>query len=321
MLMLFLIPQVSHAQFRVSKHFTQRVDSIDLSDENYILRDKEGFTAFLPQKGKAVGAIIFFMGRRVDSNSKIKEMSILMPAIKKNIAVIFLTSGNHFDFYFEERDLEKIDSTLQDCIKRTKVPKNKLMFAGDSLAGLRAMKYAVFCEKEKSKFGIHPAAIAISDAPLDMIRFWNENKKAAENDFDGVSKNAGLRITQYMLIGLGGIPEIRKEKFIENSPYCHSEKDSSNVMYLSKIPARAYFDGDVVWWIENMRKDFYSLSAIDMAGYINQVKLFGNTNAKLISPVKKKGSDDAKVETWSLIDFNDLIEWFADVIGIELEKK
>jgi len=320
--MLCLSSQNLNAQYKISKHFTQRVDTIDLSDDNYILRDKEGFTAFLPEKGKAIGAILFFMGKRVEANSKIEELSILEPALKKNIAVIFLTSGNYFDFYFDERDLEKIDSTVQDCIKRTKIPKNKILFAGNALAGTRAMKYAVFCEQGKSKFGIRPAALTVCDSPLDMIRYWEENNRAVENSFDSTSKETGLRVTQYLLIGMSGIPENKRDRYIDYSPYCYSAKDGGNAQHLSKIPVRAYFDGDIVWWIENKRKDFYSINAIDMAGFINQMKLSGNKQAELISPVntKKKSSENMKPDTWSLIDLDDLVDWFFSLIDTSKKK-
>ncbi len=322
LLMLTIWAPSLHGQYRISKHFTQRVDTIDLSDENYILRDKEGFTAFLPQKGKAAGALIFFVGKKVEANSEIDEMSILEPAIKKNMAVVFITSGNYFDFYFDERDLEKIDSTMQDCIKRTKIPKNRLIFTGNDLGGTRAMKYAVYCEQGKSKFGIHPAAISICDSPLDMIRYWESNARAVENSFDSTAKDMGLRVTQYLLIGMSGTPETRRERFISYSPYCYSSKEGGNAKFLSAIPIRAYLDSDIVWYVENMRKDFYSMNAVDMAGLINQLKLSGNSQAELVIPVslKKKSSDNTKQDAWSLIDMNELVDWLYRVTDKSKEK-
>jgi hypothetical protein len=311
------------SQSRIVKHYTQRVDTIDLSDDNYIVRGKEGFTAFLPEKGRPVGSIIFFMGQTIDADSKIDEMLLLSPAMKKDVAVIFITSGNYMDFYFDERDLEKIDSTVNDCLKRTHVPKDKLMFAGLSLAGTRAMKYAIHCEQNKSKFKIHPKALMLCDSPLDMIRFWEENSRAIVNNNDTSSKNTGLLITQYLLIGLQGTPENKREKFINYSPYCYSDTDGGNAKFLSKIPVRAYHEPDINWWIENRRKDYYGINSFDMAGLINQLKLLGNENAELIttSSNRKKWPNNGSPHTWLIVDNAELVDWFIASLNKIHEKK
>jgi hypothetical protein len=314
--MLIFFSLHTNAQYRIVKHFTQRVDTIDLSDDNYILRDKEGFTAFLPEKGKPLGAIVFFMGQKIEADSKIDEMAILTPAIKKNLAVVFITSGHYLDFYFDERDIEKIDSIVNDCIKRSKIPKDKMMFAGLSLAGTRAMKYAIHCEKDKSKFKIHPKALVMCDSPLDMIRFWDENNRAVINNYDSTSKETGLMITQYLLIGLQGTPENKREKFVNYSPYCYSDTDGGNAKILKKLPVRAYHEPDINWWIENRRMDFYSMNSFDMAGLINQLKLLGNQNAELIttSNNRKKWPNNGSPHTWLIVDNTELVDWFINLI-------
>jgi hypothetical protein len=311
------------AQSRIVKHYTQRVDTIDLSDDNYILRGKEGFTAFLPEKGRPLGSIVFFMGQTVDVDSKIDEMLLIPPAMKKSIAVIFITSGNYLDFYFDERDLEKIDSTVNDFLKRTHVPKDKLMFAGLSLAGTRAMKYAIHCEQNKSKFKIHPKALLLCDSPLDMIRFWEENSRAIVNNNDTSSKNTGLLITQYLLIGLQGTPENKRDKFINYSPFCYSDSAGGNAKYLNKISVRAYHEPDINWNLENRGKDYYGMNSFDMAGLINQLKHSGNPDAELITTNnnRKKWPNNGSPHTWLIVDNNELVDWFVGVLSKKQERR
>lgn len=317
--LVFLIFQnhFAFSQSRIVKHYTHRIDTIDISDENYILRDKEGFTAYLPQNNKPEGGIVFFLGKRVESNKNLEELAIIPLATKKNLAVIFISSGNYLDFYFDERDLEKIDSTLHECLKKHKIPPAKLMFAGYSLAGTRAIKFAIHCEQNKSRFGIHPKALVLCDSPLDMLRFWDENNRAILNSYDSLSKKTGEVMTQYLQVGLGGSPVNKKQKYIDYSPFCYSVSDSGNAKVLTKIAVRAYHEPDIDWWIRNKRKDYYSMNSIDIAGLINQLKLSGNKNAELITYANRK-KELAKNQipgTWSIVDVKELVEWYYKIIN------
>jgi hypothetical protein len=71
------------------------------------------------------------------------------------------------------------------------------------------------------------------------------------------------------------------ESYISYSPFVYSDKDRGKIDLFKSTPIRMYHEPDIEWWIENRGKDY------------------------------KKGSSP---HTWTIVDNEELVEWFLEKI-------
>ncbi len=280
--------------------------------EQMIPMVEKGYTLILPESGEAKGVVIVPGSKRFNFKEAInKSGSLENEALKKNLAVLYIFSGNPLDFYFTSGVMYDITKTIQDVLLENDLKGKPVYLTGMSLAGTRAMKLAIHLENNRNKYWLRASAVAIIDAPLDMVRFWDSENRAIINNFYPDAAGEGKWVT-YILRENLGTPQENYNNYIDYSPYVYSAEDGGNASELRNTPVRAYHEPDVNWWIENRRKDYYSMNSIDMAGLINQLKLLNNDNAELITTHnKREGYEEGySPHTDTNVDYGDLMDWF-----------
>jgi hypothetical protein len=272
--------------------------------------ENSGYTLVLPDDNDADGLIVLLNSDR-DAGKDVVEPSLEYYALQNNLGVLFITTGNRLEFFFSEDSIRKVDRYIGEVIENYNIPKKNLFFAGMSLSGTRALKYAQFCAEGKSEFGFLPAAVAVCDAPLDFVRFWKESDKAKRLNFNPLTANEGEWVTAYLEKNLG-IPKENLSAYQNYSVYCYYAEGGGNVKLLKDIPVRAYTEPDVLWWMETRRKDYYAMNAVDLAAMINELNISGNENAELIITHDKGYHPDGTrhPHSWSIVNNTELVEWF-----------
>ena len=269
-----------------------------------------GYTLWLPNS-KPDGAVVFFHAERDTlSPSTIRDLSL-----KRNLAVLFVTTENRLEFFFEVKQMRQVERFIYESCLSHGIPLGNLLFSGMSLEGTRALKMAVFSKSEDSKYRLIPKALVICDSPLDMVRFWAETNKAWRMNLNEVSASEGQWVSQYLAKNLGGKPEDVLTNYINYSPFCYTAEHGGNARFLTDIPIKAYTEPDVKWWMENRGKDYYSMNAIDAAALINQLQIDGNTEAELILTENKGYRPDGSrhPHSWSIVDEREMLDWFLSL--------
>lgn len=192
------LPAVLFAQFGpVIQDEEPREGFIQYAEGIVLPMESAGYTLYLPET-TAEGTIVFFNSDR-DTTA-----SIIPLALEEEVAVLFVATGNRLDFLFADSTLTQLDRYIGTALQKNDLPKDKLLLAGMSLAGTRALKYAQFCGAGRSTYGIRPRVVAICDAPLDMIRFWRSSETAEQRVFHYASANEGRWVSSYLEKNLGG---------------------------------------------------------------------------------------------------------------------
>ncbi|MEO1259012.1 MAG: hypothetical protein AAFZ15_09440 [Bacteroidota bacterium] len=281
-----------------------------LTDQISIPEEDAGYTLILPKNKKPKAVVVMFNSGRDTAHAGF-EMRLYTDAIKKEVACLYVTTGNRFEFLFEEKQFEKIDAYLQKAVSENGLPKEKMLFAGMSLAGTRAMKFGIWCQLGNSAFDLTPAAIAVCDAPLDMVRFWKQLTRSKTLKLNDISANEATWVTAVLEKNLGGTPFENISGYYDYSPYCHEMEKGGQAAILKNTPFRAYTEPDVQWWMDNRGNDFYSMNAMDAAAVVNQLNILGNENAELILTENKGYRPDGSrhPHSWSIVDSGELVEW------------
>jgi hypothetical protein len=298
---------VQHAEPRTGR--TLLTDSLSMPEEN------AGYTLILPEKAAPKAVLVLFHSGR-DTTDAGYEMRLYVEAVKRQAAVLYVTTGNRFEFLFDESAYTQLDGYLHKAIVEHGLPADRLLFGGMSLAGTRAMKFAIWCLEGKSAHSIRPKAVTVCDAPLDFVRFWKALDRSKRLQINPIAANEAAWVTAVLERNLDGTPKERPEAYQDYSPYSHDTDNGGRAALLKDTPFRAYTEPDVQWWMDNRGNDYYSMNALDAAAVVNQLRISGNKKAELVLTSGKgvRPNGTRHPHSWSIVDNGELVEW---LLGLE----
>jgi len=284
---------------------------LDDSSNIEIPFSKQGYTLHLPNS-KPVATIIMLSGSSLDTTRKVDEFAIIKPALEKNMAVLFVSTGKTIEFLFTDKDIHTIDELIGNALGKHKLLDKPKFLIGMSLGGTMALRYSEYALLNKSKFGFRPNAIALCDAPLDMVRMWHEQEQAIKNNFHPNAVGEAQWVLHYLKKHLGGSPKESMDAYIAYSPFVYSDENRSKIELFKDTPIRMYHEPDIKWWVENRAKDYNTINSIDLAGLYSYLRQAGNTQVELItSSNKRKGyKEGSSPHTWTIVDNEELVAWF-----------
>jgi hypothetical protein len=284
---------------------------VRLTPDISIAKVDAGYTLWLP--GDSIAGMVVFIHPRRDT---LQADSMITYALRRHLAVMYATTDNRLEFLFSEARTQQLEDYIHEVVEAWNIPPGKLMYCGMSLEGTRALKLAARALEGRSNYRLAPAAVAVCDAPLDMVRFYAACRRAQKLNFDPSAANEGAWVSGYLEAGLGGSPADTLTAYVNYSPYCHQADGGPHVAAFTNVPVRAYTEPDVNWWIDHRRKDYYGMNSIDMAAFVNALKIAGNPDAELITTTGKGYLPGGKrhPHSWSIVDEAALVDWFCGVI-------
>ena len=277
---------------------------------------ERGHTLVLPELAEGerpAGLLLFPGGPRATVGGLLEtEGTLHREAVKHGVAILHLTLGNPIDFYFGEEPLAEIARELVRLRSEHGLDEAPLFLAGMSLEGTRALRVAIHLARNPETYGVSPAAVAVVDAPIDMVRFWESETRVKREAFHPAAADEGEWVTYLLEKNLGGTPADTLESYVGYSPYTHVAPDGGNAVWLKDVAVRAYHEPDVNWWIENRRKSYHDMNSIDLAGLVNRLRLLGNQRAELVTTHQRRDGFEEGVtpHTWTIVDDPELLRWF-----------
>lgn len=284
---------------------------IQLTPDITVPAEAPGYTLILPDSLPFGMVVLFHSGR--DTTHPGYEQRLYLDAVQRKIAALYVTTGNPFEFLFDSTGYKQLDRFIGTVLDSFSIPRDRLLFAGMSLAGTRAVKFGKWCMSGHSQYGLKPHAIAVCDAPLDFHRFWQQGQRALNLKLNPTSMNEASWVNGQLERNLGGKPEQVPEAYSAYSPYVFGMHIDTSLSLLREVAFRAYTEPDVHWWIQHRGKAYYSMNALDAAAIVNDLKLLGNTAAELITTSGKGQHPNGSrhPHSWSIVDNGELMDWFA----------
>ena len=271
-----------------------------------------GYTLVLPPDRDPVALAVFFDGFRVPVDSLPPAVgSFEAAALGAGVGILRLTTGNPVDFLFTDEDVWALVKRVAAVLSDYRLTDRPLLLAGLSLGGTRALRVAIEIRRHRHA-KLRLAAAAIVDAPLDMIRMWTAEAKAARDRFHPAATEEGHWVSYLLEANLGGTPHDARDRYLAYSPFVFGEPGGGNAAVLEGLPLRAYHEPDVDWWIEHRRKSYYQMNSIDLAALVSELRLGGSRGAELVTTAGARDGYEAGASphAWSIVDNDDLIRWF-----------
>jgi len=233
-------------------------------------------------------------------------------ALASGVAMLHITTGNRLDFLFSDTAVAELVRRIDDVLAHHALTNLPVFLAGLSLGGTRALRVAVFLALHGEDHALRLSAVAVADAPLDMIRLWHAEQRAIELGFHAAAADEGRWVSYLLETNLGGPPDGARDRWVAYAPYTYGAPLGGNARHLAGLPVRAYHEPDVDWWIEQRRKSYYEMNSLDLAGLVTELKVQGNDTAELVTSHQERDGfeEGSSPHTWSIVDNADLVAWF-----------
>jgi hypothetical protein len=237
--------------------------------------------------------------------------STALPALlaKKNVATMVVSASG----YLKDDDLVTLKGLIGEVVGELNIPAGSLVVGGISAGGTGAVRYAESCISDHCDALSGPVAIFSVDAPLDFESWWNRERLNLRRGNPKSYLEESEGILDALRSAMGGSPNQVRQVYRSRSPFLVSEKDGGNARLLKSVPIRLYTEPDVVWMIENMARDYYTMNAVDQAALVLQLRALGNAKAELITTTGKgfRPSGTRNPHSWTIVDEPELADWIA----------
>ena len=288
---------------------------------------ERGYTLILPADERHLnGLVVVFSGRRQTLENIAEPMKMHDHAFDQGLGLLYVSTGNPVDFYFEDESMLIVRDLIRKAVETHELPLENplenLSYVGFSISGTQALKFTIFCQKHPATCSFTPKAVAVVDAPLDMIRFWRAAERAERVDFHPRGAGEGRWVSHWLEKNLGGTPHENRAAYVDYSPYTYTWEQvgdtlAGNAQHLKNIPVRTYAEPDVNWHIEHRRRSYYSMNATDMAALVTDLNIMGNEEAEFIATHDQRANPEENTHSWSIVDEPELMRWIASHTGSE----
>jgi len=238
--------------------------------------------------------------------------SAALPALlaKKNVATMTVSASG----YLVDDDLATLGGLIGEVVQELNIPSGTLVIGGISAGGTGAVRYSEYCISGHCDVRSRPVAVFSVDAPLDFESWWKREKLNLRRDNKKSSVEESEAIVGALRSAMGGSPNQARQVYLSRSPFLASEKDGGNARLLKNVPLRLYTEPDVVWMIENVGRDYYTMNAVDQAALVLQLRALGNTKADLIITSGKGFRPPGKrnPHSWTIVDEPELASWITE---------
>lgn len=247
-------------------------------------------------------------------NARKMADSSVQYAMQSGIAILSVVpTNNTLDNLLDERVLRNIDETIGEVTATYKIPRNHVVIGGMSVAGTGALRYVLYCNTGRSGFKIKPAGVFCVDAPLDYQRLFREAENAVKRGYNTNAVTEGKMLVRYFKKMLKGTPQTNLKAYQDASPFCYTAQSVRKARLLLHTSVKVYTEPDINWWINNRRKDYYDINAIDLAAFINELLLQGNKKAGLVVSANRGVQADSHPHSWSIISEREVLNWCLQV--------
>jgi hypothetical protein len=269
---------------------------------------------FVPKNEIKGVLVILPSGGEIIENT-LRQITLYKIAVEKGIMVI--VPSINWSSYNRDAEFNMLDKIFSEIVENHKVAKNKFIIGGLSNGAMISLTYAERATKNPEKYFLIPKGIFALDAPLDEARFYKSCEREIKRNIVQAGVDEAKRIKNNCDNIYGGSPDKYPEKYIENSIYSYGTKEGGNAKYLKEIPLLMFTDIDTDWLINERHRDLYDWNGIDIISMINQLKILGNENAKVIvsqgKGIRLDGSKNP--HSWSIMNSELCLNWIMETLA------
>ena len=286
----------------------QKVETIYLDLNN---KSSNLYLLVHPSKLPYSGFMFLIPGMGETPQGVLTQTNLAFEAANRGILTIIPTfKTGTLSFGVDRATQDFFKEILHHVVSSYGLADKPLFVGGFSIGGSCAIKFAELAVAEN--YPHQPTAVFAIDPPLDFERFYNSSKRTLRLAKDGQPKQEALYMIGRIEKEMGGTPASAPENFHKISPYSYSDTTQQAIRPLVNIPITIFTEPDVHWWASERGYDYSAMNAYDGAAMINELRLLGNDQARLITTENKgyrKPDNRRHPHSWSIAEPKELVSW------------
>lgn len=267
----------------------------------------------MPETDKIKGLVIRDYSSLPDITKK-SPFNFTKLCSEEGLLTIYTVSSNFFpEFFCSDTSLSILDEIVGEVVQEYDIPRGNIFIGGISSSGTRALRFAQFCEQDKSKFGTKIKGVFAADPPLDLARFYHSVHNNKPYFKDGMLWEAELMTTVFPKL-FSGSPEEFPDEYIAASVFSHSDSLGGNARHLENTEIIIYHEPDIDWWIEERGAAYYDINSFDVIAFALKLSTLGHDRIEIITTTGKgfDNKGNRNCHSWTIVDEEHLTNWILD---------
>ena len=263
---------------------------------------------------KPIGVLVVMPGAGERIKETIQESGIGKLAVQKGFIVVFPSINRSISKHIHEHAF--LDTIFKQVVKAHGVGRDRFVLGGFSGGGMVALSYTEKANREPGSTFVKPRAVFGVDPPLDYAHLWKNSEKNIERGYSPVAIDESKWIQAMYTSAFGGSPKQFPETYLKYSIFTYDDKDGGNAKYLVNTPVLLFTEPDILWQMENRRRDYYDLNCADISAMINLLRMKGNLRAHMIVTYNKGVRPDGQrhPHSWSIMDPAECLDWILGLM-------
>jgi len=303
-LVVFILMSISSVSLFAEYLYSYKNPS-DSTNNSYLL--------ILPENQTSKGLIVRDYTNLPDMDKK-SPFKLTDLAIDNGFAVLYTDTSLYYpELFYSDEGPEIIDEFIKEVTDKYLINRNNIFIGGISASGTRALRFAQYCQQNKSKYGTKIKGVFVVDSPLDIERFYLSATRNNKKFKSGMAYEANF-VPQVFEQVLGGTLDEKLKEYRKASVFSQFAEDYGNAKHYLSQSMIFFHEPDIEWWINERGSSYFDINSFDIAAFVNYQRLFGNKDVELVT-TEGKGFDrvgNHKCHSWTIVDEAYLMNWILD---------
>jgi pimeloyl-ACP methyl ester carboxylesterase len=288
----------------------QSVKKITLDKEDFY----SGSYLVVEPEDTIKGALVLIAGFGQRPEDTFPQTKLPNVGYVNNILVVSYAAGNKL--YADSITQVKLTRVVKDIMSRYHIPHDKFVIGGFSAGGMIALRYVELCNEFPTKFPIHPKAVFMVDAPIDIFTIWESLEESYRNNYSEMAYEEAERAMRHIREDYGE-PRKNTAKYSDLTAFSMDKKYGEHEKFLKNTAVRAYHDVDIAWRLTNRNQAVHNSNYEVSAELINRLLLMGNKKAEFMQTFRTgyRANGTRHPHSWSIVDEAELIQWMKQQIN------
>ena len=211
----------------------------------------------------------------------------------------------------------RINAVIKDVVANFSADTSRFVLAGYSYAGNIVLRYTELAYAHPGQYPVQPKAVFTIASFIDLSGICHWCEREIKKNYDRA--NVGdARFVLNNLTGREGSIKGASARLKEMTPFDREADTIGNEQFLTGLPVRLYYDGDLTWDLTVRHNSIYDMEVADGSELVSRLLQAGNKNAELVLSRQPgyRSNGQRNSTAYSLVDETDCIRWIFDKLNI-----
>ncbi|MDB5090737.1 MAG: hypothetical protein JWR09_4731 [Mucilaginibacter sp.] len=213
--------------------------------------------------------------------------------------------------------INQINAILKDVVSNFQADTSRFVLAGFGFAGNVVLRYTELTGEHPGQYPVKPKAVFTIASFVDLQGLCHWCEREIKKNYDGGNVGDAKFILNYLTKPEGNIAAA-SARLKKMTPFDRDADTTGNEKFLTGLPVRLYYDGDITWDLTKRHNSVYDTELADGSELISRLLQAGNKDAELVLSKQPgyRSNGLRNSSALSIVDETDCIRWIFNKLNI-----